>query len=167
MIEFNGALTGSAEKYFFKIQIKIARLITLISLLMVIVGMAIIYYIFISLSGNIPESKILDMIIIFAVLFIAFAILTYTLLKKDMKKNLPKKIYIEDDLIFYISDAYTEGKTVGNVKEVHDYGEFYVMTFSAKNKASIFICQKDLLTKGTLEEFEALFEGKIVRIQSN
>ena len=26
-----------------------------------------------------------------------------------------------------------------------------------------FICQKDLLTKGSLEEFERIFEGKIKR----
>ena len=30
-----------------------------------------------------------------------------------------------------------------------------------------FICEKDLLTNGTIEQFEELFDGKIVRMQSN
>ena len=30
-------------------------------------------------------------------------------------------------------------------------------------KSQRFVCQKDLLVQGTIEEFEAVFEGKIVR----
>jgi hypothetical protein len=32
-----------------------------------------------------------------------------------------------------------------------------------KDEKCKFICQKDLLTEGTLEEFESLFEGKIIK----
>ena len=52
---------------------------------------------------------------------------------------------------------------IDDVKKIIDYGEFYdfVFTFSARD--IYFVCQKDLLVCGTIEEFESLFEGKIER----
>ena len=40
---------------------------------------------------------------------------------------------------------------------------FYFIKFPFGKYSDKFICQKSLLTQGTLEEFEALFEGKIER----
>ena len=52
---------------------------------------------------------------------------------------------------------------IDSVKRVVDYGEWYDFVFYYSDRDLYFVCQKSLLTKGTLEEFEALFEGKIVR----
>lgn len=43
------------------------------------------------------------------------------------------------------------------------YGEFYDIIFYFSNKVLNCICQKDLIVEGTMEEFEKLFEDKIVR----
>ena len=53
------------------------------------------------------------------------------------------------------------------IKEVRDFGEYYVLIFRDSGNFSQIICQKDLLTKGTIEQFEELFDGKIMRMQSN
>ena len=51
--------------------------------------------------------------------------------------------------------------SIYEVKRVYDYGECYYIIYT--DMAQAIICQKDLLKQGTLEEFEALFEGKIKR----
>ena len=53
------------------------------------------------------------------------------------------------------------------IKGVHDFGEYYVLIFRDSGNFSQIICEKDLLTHGTIEQFEELFDGKIVRKQSN
>ena len=53
-------------------------------------------------------------------------------------------------------------RMLNSVKEILDYGEWYYFIFNYEDRDPYFVCQKDLLTQGTLEEFEALFEGKIV-----
>lgn len=50
------------------------------------------------------------------------------------------------------------------VKRVRDDGKYYSIIYADISNA--IICQKSLLVEGTLEEFEALFEGKIVRKKS-
>ena len=70
---------------------------------------------------------------------------------------------IIDDNLICISDKQSESRSIGLVKTAYDYGEFYFLSFPMGKKSGNFVCQKDLLTQGTLEEFEKLFDGKIVR----
>jgi len=53
---------------------------------------------------------------------------------------------------------------IDQVKRVRDDGKYYSIIYADISNA--IICQKSLLVEGTLEEFEALFEGKIVRKKS-
>ena len=50
---------------------------------------------------------------------------------------------------------------------MRDFGEYYVLIFRDSGNLSQIICQKDLLINGTIEQLEELFDGKIVRKQSN
>lgn len=52
-------------------------------------------------------------------------------------------------------------KEVKKIKKVIDNGKYYTVIYSGLSNA--IICQKNLLVEGTLEEFEAIFEGKIKR----
>ena len=54
-------------------------------------------------------------------------------------------------------------RDLADVKTVNDWGEWYEVIFYFPHKSVGFICQKDLLVEGTIEEFEKLFEDKIVR----
>ena len=47
--------------------------------------------------------------------------------------------------------------------EYGDYGECYYFKFNFGERDRFFVCQKSLLTEGTIEEFEELFEDVIVR----
>lgn len=57
------------------------------------------------------------------------------------------------------SQFYAES-SIGEVVKVSDEGEWYLIY--VKSKEGRFICQKDLLTNGTLDEFEKKFKDKLV-----
>ncbi len=54
-------------------------------------------------------------------------------------------------------------KTIEDVKEIVDYGEFYHIAFYFTKGIGNAFCQKDLIVKGSIEEFEKCFEGKIIK----
>ena len=47
-------------------------------------------------------------------------------------------------------------------KKVVDMGDWYKIYFYFPHKSNIFLCQKDLIVQGTIEEFENIMYGKIV-----
>ena len=53
------------------------------------------------------------------------------------------------------------------VKTILDYGDWYYIIFKFGDMSNSWICQKDLIVKGTNEEFEKIFEGKIKRINKH
>ena len=99
---------------------------------------------------------------------IYFAVTPLVSLLRGEKERIamtPKKIFVQDGYIVCATDKQTEAKEVNAVKAVLDFGEFYDIVFPFGNASEKFVCQKSLLSKGTLEDFEALFEGKIERKQ--
>lgn len=63
-------------------------------------------------------------------------------------------------------DNYHKVKRLSKVRKVIDRGDFYCICFTFTGAVGIrndWVCQKNLITKGTIEEFEKLFEGKFIR----
>lgn len=73
-------------------------------------------------------------------------------------------MYIDNDIIISQSNALVEGRTLMDVKEVRDYGDFYYLVFPFGKYSYRFVCQKNLLTQGTLSDFETLFADRIKRM---
>lgn len=157
MLEFNGYLTGASEKYFFKKSFRYEQNIIIFGLIMALPMVIMLTMYFMELS------IIFGYCLVFAFCMIMVRIKT----PKGRKAITPKRIYIEDDTIVCIADKYSESKLVETVKSVKDYGEFYDISFPFGNLSSKYICQKSLLTKGTPEQFEKMFDGKIVRMNKN
>lgn len=61
----------------------------------------------------------------------------------------------------------TKKESLSNVKRVLDFGEWYEIFFRFGDISNAVICQKSLICVGTVEDFETLFEGKIVRKSSS
>ena len=80
-----------------------------------------------------------------------------------MNSLMPHRIVIENDIITCIAEKYVESKSLADVKKVQDFGDFYEFVFPFGKISEKFICQKNLISKGTLEDFENLFAGKIVQ----
>ena len=157
MIEFNGYLTGKAVKRFHYRSIIIGQKILLLSAFLILpVIICLMHYL-----GNGPERWI-----VFCV-FWAFLVVSSVLLwipKSPQKTEMiPKCIYVEDTYITCIADKYEETKNISDVKQIYDFGEFYEIEFPFGRTSEKFICQKNLLKKGSLAEFEEIFEGKIIK----
>lgn len=98
------------------------------------------------------------------ILFPAIVCLTmYTIGLAFYKKtnSKPFKIIVDPDERTIVYEAKSEKEhffMFDDIKSVYDYGEYYHFW-----QGDMFLCQKSLLVQGTLEEFEKLFEGKIIR----
>ena len=154
MIEFKGYLNGSAEKYFHKKTRQVGRNILL-------AGMLILLPAIMSIG---IRTKSWGLILAYCSLFLIIPLLL--LLPKSKKEKIaitPKRIFTEDGYIVCIADRYTESKLISEAKLLRDFGEFYEIVFPFGKVSDKFICQKELISKGTTEDFEMLFEGKIER----
>lgn len=154
MIEFRGYIAGAAEKHFRK---KSQTLVQNSLLIGMVVFLPIIIFIAIRIR--------------YALLLIAycgmFAIIPLLVRipqsKKERRSYTPKKIVIDGKNIVCVADKYTETKRINDVKMVLDFGEFYEVVFPFGKMSEKFICQKDLLIKGSLGEFEKIFKGRIIK----
>lgn len=157
MIEFNGYLTGKSQKFFCKQIVKLQQKIILFTLIPIFIILMIVFYLVFDVIALYPE------VIISEIILSALALLLPNIqTKKEKEKITPQKVYIENDMIVSKSNAAVDTRFMKDVKEVRDYGEFYYFVFKAYSYR--FVCQKDLLTQGTIEEFESLFAGKIKKM---
>lgn len=127
------------------------------------------------ISGGIASAILLIPVIICSIkidpicsLFILVLILLTFLSGAPLKKNelsiiAPNNVYIVGDEIVSKSERFSCSNLVESVTKVEDYGEFYFLKFDYSHRCGRFICQKDLITQGTIEEFEEIFKDKIVR----
>ena len=95
---------------------------------------------------------------------IIFVVGAFIPLKKQaMELIYPEMIIIEgEDLKCFCKEDFVYEK-VCYVTEVEDWGDCYRILFGSPRRKSMFLCQKDLITEGTIEDFEELFADKIVR----
>lgn len=86
--------------------------------------------------------------------------------KKTFEKMIPQKIIIEEyGSVTLCREKNPIEQVMENVKDVRDYGDFYDINFALIGVTGLFVCQKDLLTEGSIEEFERIFEKKIIRMK--
>ncbi len=154
MIEFAGYLSGEAEKHFWKKNKAFGMKIFLAAM---IIALPIVLYWTFQLQHYIVLG-------IYGIALVAAVplMLLNPQSKKDKKALTPNRIFTDGESITCVTEKFTETKYIGDEKLVCDYGEFYELVFPFGKVSHNFICQKILLTSGTLEDFEKLFEDKIV-----
>lgn len=161
MIEFEGNLSVECKKFVLKKMRKlIGTIAAIVSLILMVLLVAFGFYI-----GN-------EFLIKFSILFSVFMVPVFPLMlafavttKKDQLIFLPIKIYIdiEDETIGVVSAKFKDEHATSSVKQIIDHDKWYeVLYFFGEAHTVKTVIQKDLITKGTIEEFEKLFEDKIV-----
>lgn len=157
MIQFTGYITGTTEKMFWKKAGKLGRRILLITGVILLPVIVVFAY---KLHSWFP--------ILLYVVIMPTMLLCISLPKSEKERRAfnPKRIYIEQDYITCFTDQDEESRSIDEVKFVYEYEEFFDIQFYTKNASGKFLCQKDLLTHGTLSEFRKLFEEKIRREHS-
>ena len=162
MIEFMGRLTGNAFKYYKKTMIKTSRIVFLIAFG---IAMPIMFFVF-NLIGRVDLESILfaASVCLLSAIFLPYPILKFA------KGDVTRRIYINDGLVNAVScEGRTRSAQICAIKKVKDFGDYYAMTLPGicAIVSVYFICEKDLLTNGTIEQFEELFDGKIVRMSDH
>ena len=101
--------------------------------------------------------------LLFSPCFILFIALAYfTKPKGALRENIMTTyISIDNDIVIRESKVdHSEYKT-DDIKKIIDYGDFYRLVFKFPKISYVFICQKNLMTKGTIADFEKRFDGII------
>ena len=151
MIEFDGYLTGVAKARFFQRR---RMSIAIYTTCMVLPGTLYV------LSKGDWEN--------FAIIAVGLAVIFLLIFIQGKTRAghhlVPKKILVSGSSITCVTDMTSESRLISDVKAVRNYDEFYEFVFLFRKINVKFICQKSLLSKGTLEEFESLFHDKIVNM---
>ena len=158
MIRFKGNLSGTCQKYIRRKEGIVQ------SIIFTIVFIILAFPLYLMITPVITSEVFWAM---YLIIYLCFMLLSFLLpLKKDFLKSIPHEIIIsmEDDIIVSVSANNTLEMTVSSVETVFDMGLWYVLKFSpGPNYPPRFICQKDLIVEGTIEDFEKLFEEKIIK----
>lgn len=163
MIEFKGRLSNKCKEYVIKSSWQLGFFIVIA---------VCIPFIILSIVLSIKDDCIYLLILIPVALLIFFASLKpgtkayrklYGKNGKIYDGELTWHISIEGDIIFAEGIQRSETKYLSNVKKVVDMGDWYKVYFYFPYKSNLFICQKDLIIQGTIEDFENLFSEKIIR----
>lgn len=153
--DFNGVLTGEAEKYFWKKSRDFGLKIMLISVALVSPTFLLIS---IQIHSHIP-------ITICGCMFVLTPLLVHIPQSRKQKEGFtPRRIYTQDDAVICVAKDYIEQMYIEDIKCIYDHGEFYEIAFKGKRKSDKFICQKSLLQRGSIRSFEEQFEDKLVRV---
>ncbi len=102
--------------------------------------------------------------ILFCVASFLFLLIVIIICFYKANASLPISIVIDEENVdgTYEEEEFTTRKTE-HIKHILDYGDFYIIKFYFPNHWVDCICQKDLILEGTIEEFEQMFEDKIIR----
>lgn len=157
MIEFKGKFLENTLKFYHKRFVKENLSNSMFFFVMCIPACTLLF------SFVIPLKYIVC--IVLPILLLVAIFLPYLKLKLSKDRFVPEHITINDGVIICVKDNFTDSLNIEHIKAVKDYGEYYTLTVAGFFRPSAhLICQKDLLTQGTIEEFEALFKGKIKEI---
>ena len=155
-IEFNGMITGAAEKRFWQKEH------TGVQLVCPLVG--ILCFPIIPIVAEIFRNSFVYWFYIS--LFLVIEIIVSLPKSKNYKMLWnPQRIVIDQDMITCTANSYVESKFIDDVKEVRVHEEFYELVFPFGKISNKFMCQKSLLTKGSLAEFEELFKDKLTIVK--
>lgn len=149
MIEFKGKITGESLRFIANKNKKLFSFALIISGLMV----CLLYR---SYQLFIPVCFIIFVLLLCPVKAYAFLA--------------PHRVYIDlnDRMIVSEIRGYPETfRMIDDIVEVKDHGEFYTFKFTSLRNQLNFIAQKNLITQGTIDEFEEIFEEVLVSVESN
>ena len=152
MIKFQGELSPACQDYILKREVQID-----------FIGGGIVFCIGVAIVVVLAVKS--DWA--YALFILPLAVSLFAAGKKPAKKAfgriMPQSVIIADDLLESEGKEFHCTRTLSQVKKVIDRGEWYHIYFYYPYKNPRFICQKDLIKEGTIEEFEAMFADKMER----
>ena len=152
MIKFSGEISHKCRKFLIN---RIKTMTFIASSISSIIF--IIPFIFMTMYINI-------IFILFIIIFFLFPLLSFLPpSEKTINKITPSSISINDNLLISKGSNFYYETDISWVTKILDYEDWYYIKFNFLYKNQTYICQKNLLIEGSIEDFENLFKGKIVR----
>ena len=152
MIVFSGQLSGNCKQYVLHRESRFSFIGGMITAILfgipTVIAAIMIHWIF-----------ILCIPVLIAIPFVAGMPPS----KKSYPLILPCKVSINTKTSEIISqnEKFRAECSIDQVVKVVDMGEWYQIY--VENKEGRFICQKNLLSVGTLDEFEEIFQNKLIK----
>lgn len=161
MIRFSGKIENEIQA---KVITKRGQHLATLGLIIVAVGLLICLIFW--LIGWMKGRELTETMVYIGISAALCAILFIPARKKKLRFEWDFDIKFENDIITVLFvHQYNAAQTykLSKVKKVIDYGKYYYLYLYRFDPSNGIVCQKDLLTEGTVEQFEKLFEGKIKR----
>lgn len=160
MLKFQFDCKGEVKDYLIHEEIKSARIARIITALIFMIPAIIV--------GIVWYSNYIALIFSITIIICSFIFVVY-FKRWDNPLNRNYNLLISNIVIENgtIERSGVDGYRILNlqdVKEVRDMGKFYAIIFYFPNRDRTFICEKDLLVEGSIEEFKQIFESKIVTL---
>lgn len=161
MIEFKGQVSKRCQQYISHMEGKMGLVGSSWAILLIMIPTTVILFIYMPLIRfvTLPICILFSALVLFLVYYSPF-------MKSTFPMIIPTRIVIDDEgNITSYGEKFEISNPIDTVFVVFDCGEWYHISWNRKIGfgSERFVCQKDLLTEGSIEEFEKLFEGKIVR----
>lgn len=158
MVVFCGDLSEKSKEYLLKENAVLGLFIS--------IPVALIFCsITILLAAILERWVILIFLIPISLIFIFPIIGKYFQKEKVLEMIIPSKVVIHgngDIMIFLGKKETLIEKSFSQIKKVEEDDDWFYLKLKFP-KIDGFLCQKDLITDGTIEEFEAIFKDKLVR----
>lgn len=156
MIVFSGMISDEIQSKTMKKRDRHSFLVCAIGSGALIIVSGIIFFVF---KEDLKGWLILSGLLIGVVLLLPLSF------QKNLGFHWEYSITIDEEKILVESPLWTEPllKPLKKIKKVLDEGDCYYLIYADINNC--IICQKNLIKEGTIEEFEKLFQGKIVKSQ--
>lgn len=152
MIVFNGELSESNKKFLNRKMKNVSIISTcLLSIILVIpITLAVVF-----------DDTIWAIAYIIIPALILFSVVPTP--KKKWDTICPTEISINDETVIIHGETFHQEREISQLKRIIDFGDCYKIEFVFPHKSFSCLCQKNLMVKGTLEEFEKRFADIIVR----
>ncbi len=146
MIKFYGSISEDNKKILVR---KEKVILFFASLIPVLIGIGITIALAIKID-------LLALIFLIPLLFF-LSIPLFPVSKKTLSLMIPHQIIIDDEIIISEGENFKCYKNLVDIKKIVDYGTYYYIFFKWPKKSYRFLCQKNLLLNGTIEDFEKRF----------
>ena len=166
MIEFYGVNSEECQREGVKRRSRSAIILFSITTVVVAVGSITVAII----RGGNSWFGALGAMVLFGLILIFICIPVPKRVLKQVR--VPFRVTITSDTITQTAYFSSSAKPISSVtaiskiKKVVDAGGWYFIVFRRGDMSNSWVCEKSLLTSGTLEEFEKTFAGKIVKVKT-
>lgn len=152
MLKFFGNISEKNKNFIIK---KEKLIFFYASIIPVIIGIALTIFVSIKLD-------LIWLVFLIPLLFF-LSIPLFPLGEKTLDMIIPKKIIITNNMIINEGNNFKSTRNVSDIKKIIDYGDYFQIYFKWPKKTYKFLCQKNLIVEGTINDFEEKFKNKIIK----